>query len=267
MPSPLVTLSLPIYNAERFLAEALESVKAQTLADFEVFAVLDGCTDRSEEILMSLKDERFIVVKKEKNEGKVPATNLGVFQGRGEFFGRMDADDTMHPEKLERQARFLNEHPEVDIVGVYFDYVNEHGKRIREAFPFPAMHEGIRDSFRVRNSMGGAIALCRRNKIAEIGGYNPEFCHGEDLEVWLHCLAASCRFANLPEVLYHYRQHGAQVSIRKHSTVIELTNLAYRRYGPLIWGNDAPAVEFGAPLHRRAWRKLKRLFKAKKKRA
>jgi len=267
MPSPLVTLSLPIYNAERFLAEALQSIKAQTLADFNVYAVLDGCTDRSEEILMDLKDERFIVVKKEQNEGQTPAGNLGLFRGRGEFFGRTDADDLMHPEKLERQVRFLNEHPDVDIVGTYFDLINEHGVHIREAFPFPTTHEAIREGFRVRNSMGGSVALCRRSKIVAVGGYDPAHRQGADLELWLHCLAAGCRFANLPEVLYHYRQHDAQVSVHRRSTILNLTNLAYRRYGPLIWGDDAPEVEFGAPLHRRAWRRLKRFFQAKKKRA
>jgi glycosyltransferase involved in cell wall biosynthesis len=267
MPSPLVTLSLPIYNVERFLAEALQSITAQTLADFEVFAVLDGCSDRSEEILMQLKDERFIVVKKERNEGKVPASNLGVFEGHGEFFGRMDADDVMHPEKLERQVRFLREHPEVDIVGTYYDVMNERGVRIRKAFPLPTTHDAIRDGFRLSNSMGGAIALCRRSNIVAVGGYDPEFWQAEDVELWLRCLAAGLRFANLPDVLYHYRVHGTQDTVRQLSAVFDLTNLAYQRHGPAIWGDDAPDVEFGAPLHRRAWRRLKRLFNVNKKRA
>jgi glycosyltransferase involved in cell wall biosynthesis len=261
----VVTISLPIYNAERFLAEALQSLKAQTLADFEVFAVLDGCTDRSEDILMDLRDERFIVVKKEHNEGKVPATNLGVFQGHAEFFGRMDADDIMHPEKLERQVRFLNEHPDIDIVGAYFDQINERGVRIRDAFPFPITHEAIRDGFRVRNSMGGPVALCRREQLVAIAGYDPLFWQAEDLELWLRCLAAGLHLANLSEVLFHHRVHVAQDSARHRAAMYELSNLAYRHYGPQIWGDDAPDVDFGAPLHRRAWRRLKRLFKAKKR--
>jgi glycosyltransferase involved in cell wall biosynthesis len=265
MPSPVVTLSLPIYNAERFLAEALQSIKAQTVADFEVYAVLDGCSDGSEDILMHLKDARFIVVKKERNEGKVPATNLALFQGHGEFFGRMDADDVMHPEKLERQVRFLREHPEVDIVGTYFDHINEQGLRIRQAFPFPTTHEGIRDGFRVRDCIGGPVALCRREKLVAVGGYDPLFWQSEDLELWLKCLASGLRFSNLPEVLFHYRVHRAQDSTRQKTAMFELSNLAYQKYGPLIWGDDAPDVEFGAPLYRRAWRRLKRLFKLKKK--
>jgi glycosyltransferase involved in cell wall biosynthesis len=266
MSLPRVTLSLPIYNGERFLTEAVESIKGQTFTDFEVYAVLDGCSDRSEEILMSLKDERFIVIKKERNEGKVPATNLGLFQGHGEFFGRMDADDIMHPAKLERQVRFLVEHPEIDVVGAYFDLINERGARIRKAFRFPTAHQAIRGDFRRRNSLGGAIALARRERIVEVGGYDPEFWQAEDLELWLRCLAAGLRFANLPEVLYHYRMHGGQDSVRVRAAILQLTNLAYRRHGPLIWGDDAPEVEFGAPLHRRAWRRLKRIFNVKMRR-
>jgi glycosyltransferase involved in cell wall biosynthesis len=261
MPSPLVTISLPIYNAERFLVESIASIKAQTFTDFEVIAVLDGCTDRSEEILMDLKDERFAVVKKEKNEGKVPATNFGVFQGQGEFFGRMDADDIMHRDKLNRQVLFFREHPDVDVVGAYFDYINERGKRVRKAFPFPTTHEEIREGFRVSDCIGGPVALCRRQKLVDIGGYDPYHWQSEDLELWLRCLARGLRLANIPEVLLHYRVHANQDSLRHRKAMFEGTNAAYRRHGSLIWGKDAPDVEFGAPLHRRVLRKLKRIFR------
>jgi glycosyltransferase involved in cell wall biosynthesis len=261
MPSPLVTVSLPIYNAERFLAESIESIKAQTFTDFEVIAVLDGCTDRSEEILMDLKDERFVAVKKERNEGKVPASNLGLFQGHGEFFGRMDADDIMHPEKLGRQVRFFHDRPEIDVVGAYFDYVNEQGKQIRSAFPYPTTHEGIRDDFRVRDCIGGPVALCRRQKIADIGGYDPNHWQSEDVELWLRCMARGLRFAIIPEVLLHYRIHSNQDSLRYRKAMLNGTYAAYRRHGPLIWGKEASDVGFAAPLHRRILRKLKRMFR------
>lgn len=264
MPSPLVTISLPIYNGERYLAEAIESIKAQTFHDFEVIAVLDGCTDRSEEILLKHKDERFVVVKKEKNEGRVPATNYALFNGRGKYFGRMDADDIMHPDKLERQVRFLNEHGDIDVAGAYFDYINEQSVKFREAYPFPTTPEDIREGFKTRDCIGGPVALCRRERLAAIGGYDLEFWQADDLSLWLKCLASGFRFANIPEVLFHYRIHGDQDSQKSNRIMLELSNVAYRRHGAAIWGDDAPDVEFGAPIHRRVWRRFKRLLKRKK---
>jgi glycosyltransferase involved in cell wall biosynthesis len=267
MSTPLVTLSLPIYNAEPFLAEALLSIKAQTFGDFEVFAVLDGCTDRSEEILMELKDERFVVVKKDRNEGRVPATNLGLLQGHGEFFGRADADDILAPEKLVVQVDFLKNHPDVDIVGTYFDYINERGQQIRKAFPFPTAPEDIREGFKKFDCIGGPVALCRRQRLMDIGGYAEEFYEADDLALWLKCLAAGLRFANIPQVLFHYRLHGQQGSVQQKRTMLRLTNEAYRRYSVQIWGDNAPDVEFGAPLCLRAWSKLKKMIGMKAKRA
>jgi len=257
---PVVTLSLPIYNAERFLAEAVESIKAQTLTDFEVIAVLDGCTDRSEEILRDLVDERFIVEKKERNEGVVAASNFGLFHARGEFFGRTDADDVLDPHKLQKQVAFLNDHPDVDIVGAWFDYIDERGKRIRKAYPFATTHEDLLCSFRRMNSIGGPVALGRSERLRIIGGYSDQLPYAEDLTLWLKCLAGGYRFANLPEVLYHYRLTREQLSDRRNAETNRMTNLAYKQYGPLIWGDDAPDVEFGASIPKRALRKIKRLL-------
>jgi alpha-1,6-rhamnosyltransferase len=263
MASPLVTLVLPIYNMERFLRESLLSIREQTFPNFEVISILDGCTDRSEEILNELKDERFIVFKKERNEGVGAATNLGLQKARGEFFGRMDADDVMDSERVRKEVEFLRAHPEIDIVGTWFDYIDDSGRTTKAAFPFPTVHEEIKDGFRVRNSIGGPTALYRTERIRALGGFASDISFAEDLTIMLKCLAAGYRFANLPEVLYHYRQHAVQLNrVRKHET-LRNTDLAYQKYGPAIWGKDAPLMDLSAPLavrvigkFRRAWRRM-----------
>ena len=261
---PSITLCFPIYNGERFLAEAMRSMQAQTLEDFEVFAVLDGCTDRSEEILMDLKDERFHVVKKEHNEGVVAASNMVIERAAATLCGRMDCDDVMHPQRLEKQAAFLAANPEVDVVGTWFDYIDEQGKTIRPAFEFPARHEEIKEDFRVRTCLGGSTVLFRTERMRAIGGYTDQDPYAEDLNLWLKCLAAGYHLANVPEVLMHYRIHGNQLSKRRQAETWAMTNAAYRRYGRQIWGVDAPDYELGAPLHRRALRKLKWLLTGKR---
>jgi glycosyltransferase involved in cell wall biosynthesis len=258
MHSPLITISLPIYNADKYLAECIKSIKTQTCEDFEVIAVLDGCTDRSEEILMDLKDERFIVIKKVQNEGKVAASNAGLFHGRGEYFCRTDADDTLHSNKLKLQSAFLRAHSEIDVIGAYFDYINERGEVLRGPFPFSLTHENILNEFRVRNPIGGPTALCRREKLVAIGGFSLSYWQCEDLELWLHCLAEGFHFSNLSEVLYHYRVHGAQDSTRLRSEVFRLTKAAYQLHGRKIWGDHPPDGDYSESLWRLAGRYVKR---------
>ncbi len=259
MPSPVVSLIMPVYNMERYLRESLASVRAQTFADFEIIVVLDGCTDSSEEIVREFADERFIVIKKDQNEGVGAATQEGLNRARGEFCGRMDADDIMESERLQREVEFLRVHPDVDIVGSWFDYMDEQGRVVKERFPFPTEHEEIKQGFRTRNSIGGPTALFRTERLRDVGGFAVDIAYAEDLTVMLKCLAAGYRFANIPEVLYHYRVHSVQLSNHRKFETLRNTDLAYQKYGPLIWGKDAPEMMLSAPLYRRAIKKLRTL--------
>jgi glycosyltransferase involved in cell wall biosynthesis len=254
-----VTVALPIYNGERFLAECIRSIKAQTFEDFEVIAVLDGCTDRSEEILMDMRDERFSVIKEDRNEGLAAALNHALADASAPLIARMDADDAMRPDRFEQQFEWLAHEPQIDVLGTWFDYINEKGKRVQKAFPFPTMHEDIKRGFRVRNSIGGPTVMFRTERIRRIGGYRTDFPLAQDLALWLSCLAADFHLANLPTVLYSYRRYGAQASRQRRAEQLRLTNLAYTQYGPEIWGGDAPESERGLPLGRRIVKKLRRI--------
>ncbi len=252
---------LPIYNVERFLRDSVLSIRAQTLTDFEVIAILDGCTDRSEVILNELKDERFIVHKKEQNEGVAAASILGLREASGEFVGRMDADDVMDSRRLEWQVEFLRAHSDIDIVGTWFDYIDEQGRRVRDALPFPQTHEEILHGFRSYMAVGGPTVMCRTNRIRAIGGFDPEFAHAEDLRLMLKALANGLRIANLPEVLYHYREHASQLNRVRRRETHRNSDLSYREFGPLIWGKDAPNPALTAPLVIRLIRKIKRTLR------
>ena len=87
-----------------------------------------------------------------------------------------------------------------------------------------------------------------------------DFHAAEDLALWLKCLAADLRFANLPEILHRYRLTGTQATRRRYTELAQMTNFAYALYGPTIWGKDAPEFEFGLPLGRRVLKKLRRLL-------
>lgn len=263
MAAPPLSVKIPIYNAERFLAECIRSIQAQTFGDFEVIAVLDGCTDRSEEILMDLKDERFRIVKHETNRGVVAALNTAVELARAPLLARMDADDVMLPERLRKQYEFMIEHDDVDVLGTWFDEIDEQGRVVRKAFSFPAEHEAIKRAFRRYNAIGGPTMCMRVDRIRAIGGHTAMEPYADDLTLCLQCLAAGYRFANLPKVLLHYRRSASQLMQRRRAETFRMTNLAYAKYGPMIWGDDAPEFELGAPLHRRIAKKLRRLARGK----
>ncbi|MBU0509283.1 glycosyltransferase [bacterium] len=259
-----LSVKLPIYNAERFLAECIRSIQGQTFGDFEVIAVLDGCSDRSEEILMDLKDERFHVIKHETNLGVVTALNEAIALARAPLIARMDADDIMLPERLKKQVEFMTAYPEVAMLGTWFDTINESGSIVKKSFPFPTDHDEIKRAFRRYNVIGGPTMCMRVEPIRAIGGYAAEMPYADDLTLSLQCLAAGYRFANLPEVLLHYRISRGQLMERRREETFRMTNRAYAKYGPLIWGDDAPEYELGAPLHRRIMKKLRRLARGKR---
>ncbi|HEY3296911.1 MAG TPA: glycosyltransferase [bacterium] len=260
---PAVTVSIPIYNAERYLAECLQSIKAQTFDNFEVVAVLDGCKDKSEEILMDLKDERFRVVKNERNMGVISGLNQGIQHATAPLLARMDSDDIMLPDRLRKQVDYMNAHQDVALLGTWFDYMDETGRIFKKPFPFSAEHDAIKREFRVRNCIGGPTMMFRTEQLRKMGGYIPDFPMAEDLTISLRYLVEGLRLANLPEVLVHYRFYAASNSQARMKYSNDLSKLSYDRYGPLIWGKDAPDIDFNATLGQRIVRKFKRVLHGK----
>src|SRR5438874_1140893 len=117
MTTPRLTIGLPVYNARLFLEDTLRSIFAQTFTDWELIAVDDGSTDGSGALLERLRDHRVRVFIEKGNRGLAARLNFIHENARGTYIARMDADDMMHPERMARQLAFLDQHPEVDVVG------------------------------------------------------------------------------------------------------------------------------------------------------
>ena len=116
---PLVSVIMPVYNGEKWLAEAIESILAQTFSDFEFLIVDDGSGDRSAEIIRSyeLSDERIRFIQLESNVGKAVAKNHAMKEAKGEYFTFMDCDDLCAPERLEKQVSAMRANPEIGVLG------------------------------------------------------------------------------------------------------------------------------------------------------
>src|SRR5580698_9685158 len=109
--NPKVTVLMPVYNGEKYIKEALESILQQTFIDFEFLIINDGSTDNSVSIIKSFNDNRIRLIHNEKNSGLVYSLNKGIGLSNGEYIARMDCDDVSIPERLEKQVGFLNSNP------------------------------------------------------------------------------------------------------------------------------------------------------------
>src|SRR5262245_13894441 len=211
---PAVSVLLPVFNAEGYVREAIESVLSQSFSDFEVLALDDGSTDRSLSILhqCQAKDARVRIHSRE-NRGLVAALNELVALAQGKYLARMDSDDLCMPLRLEQQVRFLDSSPEHVAVGGWIERMNEAGLPIGILRP-PSTHDEIdQGQLKGFTSIWHPTALIRKDAVIEIGGYRSEYAHAEDLDLWLR-LAERGKLANLSEVVLKYRLHSGSISER-----------------------------------------------------
>jgi glycosyltransferase involved in cell wall biosynthesis len=192
---------MPVYNAERFVAQTVDSILAQTFRDFEFLIINDGSTDRSLEILQGYadRDDRIRLVSRP-NTGYVVALNEGLDLARGEFLARIDADDLADPRRLELQVARMRAEPGLVALGSNAYAIDEHGRMLGD-FSVPLTHEEIEAYHLVGSStIHHPAAMLRPDAVKRVGGYRKELMPCEDFDLWLR-LAEVGRLANLPEIL------------------------------------------------------------------
>ena len=213
MDSPLISVCMPVYNAQRFVGKAVESILNQTLGNFEFLILDDGSADGSLEILRDYarRDSR-ICLRNRGNKGLVTSLNEMIDIARGEFIARMDGDDIAMPDRFQRQVDFLRTHPECVLLGSRVRLIDEDGDPLCEWCTMEE-HESI-DSFYLQGECGTAMShpsiMMRRDAVLAIGKYRP-FESIEDIDLFLR-LAEYGRIANTPEVLLEYRVHATNLS-------------------------------------------------------
>lgn len=207
----LVTVLMPVYNAEKYLAEAIESILHQTYQDFEFLIINDGSTDGSEEIILNYAevDSRINYVKNEHNIKLIATLNKGVKLAKGKYIVRMDADDISVPERIEKQVSFMESHPSVGVCGSYFTVF---GEEVKEPYVVtrPLGNETIKASLLFTNSLGHPNVIIRKSVMVENDiWYDPRFYRIEDWGLWT-ILMNKCDFENIPESLLRYRRTSTQ---------------------------------------------------------
>lgn len=211
---PKVGVVMPVYNAAKYLGQALDSILDQTFKDHEIIIVNDGSTDESRQIICAYKDPRIRLFDMPGgNSGVTKALNYGLLLSRSEYIARMDADDVSSTDRFRQQVEFLDRNKDVMLVGTGFLSMDEELKTVNWANVVETSPDDIKKTLLERCCIGHPTVMMRRRMIEILGGYSesPD-CHAvEDYELWLR---ASQRFklANIPYFLLKYREYGGQIS-------------------------------------------------------
>lgn len=214
MPTPRVSVVLPVLNGEQFLAEAVDSILSQTLESLELLLVDDGSTDATPEIARRYagRDPRVKVIRLERS-GIAHALNAGIAAARGLYVARMDADDISHPSRMWEQVAHLDANADCVAVGSAVFVMDEGGGHVGTS-KYPEDHAEIAQMLidGRSNAMAHPTVMARRAALLAVGGYRPDFVPSEDLDLWFR-LSHVGTLANLRQQLLRYRRHANAVSI------------------------------------------------------
>jgi glycosyltransferase involved in cell wall biosynthesis len=226
-----VTIGIPFLNARRCLADAVRSVFAQTHHDWELLLIDDGSADGSIDVVRHLNDPRVRVLSDGSNRGLCARLNQIASLGQGAYLARMDADDLMHPERIERQLTFLRANPNVDLIDTATFTVDDdltplgiRGDRPLDSHPEAVLRNGLL----IHPTVMGRAEWFRGNP------YDPVYVRAEDRELWSRTCATTT-FARLCEPLFFYREGPAGNLgnyLRTERTVRDILH----RYGPPLVG-------------------------------
>lgn len=205
---PLVSVLMPVHNREQYVRQAVESIVSQSYTNYELLVLDDGSTDRTAEIIRSLHDTRIHLHRSPVNRGIETTINAGITLAKGKYIARMDADDISHPDRLNLQVSYLEQHPETDILGSAIQVMKDKlpGK-IRFA---PLTDREVKVQLLFHNPLFNPTVMARKHVIEQTPcPYG--FRYAEDYKHWID-LADRATFGNLDKVLLQYRIHKHQVT-------------------------------------------------------
>ena len=230
---------MPVYNGDKYLAEAIESILNQTFADFEFIIVDDGSQDNSAEIiqLYAEADERIQIVPLVENKGVVVARNSGIDAAKGMYVALMDCDDISLPERLRKQLNLMESNPEIGVVGVHSRVVFEDLQPGYNREPAERHALIMMDCF-IGVPFQHAALMMKLDLVLEVGGYDLALQYSSDRDL-ITRLMGRTQFANIPEILYIYRRNEGQLTSHRNPRRERDGLLTRVRRLERLWGEAA----------------------------
>ncbi|MBL0358837.1 MAG: glycosyltransferase [Chitinophagaceae bacterium] len=222
MKQPLISVIIPVYNAQLFLQEAIESVIHQTYKNLQIIITDDGSTDNSVSIARQLRDERIEIYVAAANQGQAHQLNLGISKATGEFICIMHADDIMNIDKLDKQYEFLLNNPTVGICGCNLTLTGSKTGEVQ----YPEYDQQCKDMLLSAPPFAHSAVLARKQVFENhYPVYSQHLVPAEDYDLWVR-LARTNVYANIQEPLLQYRIHPEQIgTLKKDKEEIVLTEI------------------------------------------
>lgn len=211
--TPKVSVLMPAYNSEKYIAEAIESILNQTFADFEFIIINDGSTDNTAKIVQKYakSDKRIRFINHTKNKGLIAVLNEGLGLCVGEYIARFDSDDISLPERFARQVEYMDAHPECGVVGAW---INQFDTDIKQGNIYRYPPKSKMFDFIIKGCLvAHPVTMIRKSVLDENKiKYNPAYKYAEDYGFWIQ-IAQHTEIHNVQQILLNYRWYGDNISI------------------------------------------------------
>jgi glycosyltransferase involved in cell wall biosynthesis len=230
MSQPTISILMPVYNGEKFLASAIDSTLAQTYPAIQLILVNDCATDNSADIIARyLPDPRITYLQNQRNAGVATSRNLALQHASGSYIAFHDQDDLWLPNKLELQMAALQQHPEIGLLHTRYARIDSAGQLFPEyrtlaqdAFGNPAAATVVGDVFEeifISNDIQPLTSIIPKAVLDAVGWFNPDLPGVDDYELWLR-IARRYPIAHLQTITGYWRQHAAQQSKQGYTMLL-----------------------------------------------
>ncbi len=221
--SPKITVVMPVYNGEKYLNTAINSILNQTFTNFELIIIDDASTDKSVEIINSYQDQRIRLIKNNVNLGSPTSRNKGLQQSSGEYIALLDCDDYAYPSRLAEQFEFMENNPGFGMIGAWVEIMDENGDLTGTVWEYLEPHEKIPCRLLFQNYFAQSSMFLRRSALyaVESNGefYKRDYPCAQDYDLWVR-ISRKFKVWNLQKVLIKYRVHSNCTSL-KYADLLE----------------------------------------------
>jgi len=221
MKNPKISVVMPVFNSEKFLIEAIQSILSQTYQNFEFIIVDDASTDKSLSISeeYAKKDNRIKVIKNKFNKGIAISRNIGIRNSKGKYIATQDSDDISNPERLIKQFMFLDKNPDVGVVGSHIRIFGDNGESYRF---YNQNDKDLRNKIFFYSPIAQPASMIRKKVFKDVGYYDEKYPPCEDLDLWFR-IGNKYKFANIQEILINYRERNESATYKKTKMMEKLS--------------------------------------------
>ena len=226
-----ISVVMPVYNAEAFLEEAIESILDQNFTNFEFIIVDDASTDNSSKIIQqySRKDKRIIHLRNDNNLGIAETRTKGTKSAKGKYIAVADADDISIPTRFARQFEYLESHNDCGVVGGFLELFDSDTGKIIGVRKYHEDDARLRKKLFLYSPVAQPVSIIRSEVFDTLGYYDPKFPPAEDLDLWFR-IGTKYKFANIQEILLKYRVNKQSATISEIQKMEAMTLEIRKKY-------------------------------------